>query len=392
MAYRKFYAETIFTGNGYAPQNAVLITDQSGEIIDLVDRQQAGEDIQVLEGLLTPGFVNAHCHLELSHMKGKLTQGTGLVEFLVRVIKERGASDKVIAEAMAAAEEEMYAAGIVAVGDTCNTAVTAGLKTKSRILWRNFVEVIGFTEMQATKRLDDAEQTLQIFKNSDQPSTSLTPHAPYSVSKGLFEMINKRSANQRISIHNQESMDEDDLYRHGSGGMFNLYRNLSINPSFFMAPGTSSLEAFLPLLDKASGIILVHNTYITETDIQNALKVGSAQDLFFCACPSANKYIENAVPPIELLRSQQATIVLGTDSYASNWRLNILEELKLLKSEFPHVLLEEMLQWATLNGAKALEMDQQIGSFEIGKKPGLVLLKGITGDSIAEDATASRIL
>jgi cytosine/adenosine deaminase-related metal-dependent hydrolase len=392
MAYRKFYAETIFTGNEYAPEDTVLVTDDSGEIIELVNRQQAGDDIQHLEGLLTPGFVNTHCHLELSHMKGKLAQGTGLVEFLVRVIKERGASDKTIADAMAAAEEEMYACGIVAVGDTCNTAVTAEMKTRSRLKWRNFVEVIGFTEMQANKRLDDAEQTLQIFLNYNQPSTSLTPHAPYSVSKGLFEIINKRSANQRISIHNQESMDEDDLYRHGSGGMFNLYRNLSINPSFFMAPGTSSLEAFLPLLDKASGLILVHNTYITETDIRNALKARSSQDLFFCACPSANRYIENALPPIELLRDQQATIVLGTDSYASNWRLNIFEEVKLLKSAFPHISLAEMLQWATVNGAKALEMDQQIGSFEKGKKPGLVLIKGINGDSIAEEATASRIL
>ena len=391
MAYRKFYAETIFTGNGYAPENTVLVTGESGEIIDLINRQEAGDDVQHLDRLLTPGFVNAHCHLELSHMKGRLAEGTGLVEFLVKVIKERGASEKTIADAMAAAEEEMYAFGIVAVGDTCNTAVSAELKTKSRLSWRNFVEVIGFTEMQANKRLDDAEQTLQVFLNADQPSTSLTPHAPYSVSKGLFEMINKRSANQRISIHNQESMDEDDLYRHGSGGMFNLYRNLSINPSFFMAPGTSSIEAYLPLLDKASGLIFVHNTYITETDIRNALKAGSSQELFFCACPSANRYIENVLPPIELLREQQATIVLGTDSYASNWRLNIFEELRTLKSAFPQIPLAEMLQWATFNGAKALEMDQQIGSFEKGKKPGLVLIKGISGESIMEDATASRI-
>lgn len=392
MAYRKFTATSIFTGTGLAPENTVLITHEDGEIEEIVERADAGDDVEILDGMLTPGFVNAHCHLELSHMRNKIPPGTGLVEFLIRVIKERGADDNKIMEAMLSAQDEMYRSGTVAVADTCNTAVSVGIKAESPLKWRNFIEVIGFSETQAARRLEDAERTLQIFLNPGHSQSSLTPHAPYSVSKALFELINRRSAAERISIHNQESMTEDDLYQHGSGNMFSLYRSLNIDPGFFMAPGTSSVEAYLPLLDKASGVILVHNTYITEMDIRRILSNAGEQEIFFCACPSANKYIESQAPPISLLRSNNATIVLGTDSYASNWQLNIFEEIRLLNSTFPDVPLSEILQWATINGAKALEMEKEIGSFEKGKKPGLVLLGDVKNNIISPDATASRIL
>jgi len=95
---------------------------------------------------------------------------------------------------------------------------------------------------------------------------------------------------------------------------------------------------------------------------------------YFCLCVNANKYIENALPPIEMFRKNKCAIVLGTDSLASNWSLNILDEINTIRKSFPLIPLEETLQWATMNGARALNIDDQFGGFERGKRPGVVLI------------------
>jgi cytosine/adenosine deaminase-related metal-dependent hydrolase len=98
------------------------------------------------------------------------------------------------------------------------------------------------------------------------------------------------------------------------------------------------------------------------------------------------------MPPVELLRSQKANIVIGTDSYASNWSLNILDELKIIQKHHPDIPLSETLGWATLNGARALQMDKHLGSFEKGKKPGVVLINGVDAFNSLKNASSQRIL
>jgi cytosine/adenosine deaminase-related metal-dependent hydrolase len=114
----------------------------------------------------------------------------------------------------------------------------------------------------------------------------------------------------------------------------------------------------------------VHNTFTREADILFA--EASPHRVFWCLCPNANAYIENCMPPVDLLLKHRAKIVLGTDSLASNHQLSILEEIKTLQVHFPDLLLEEILSWATSNGAGALDCQDQFGSFEAGKYPGIV--------------------
>jgi cytosine/adenosine deaminase-related metal-dependent hydrolase len=98
-------------------------------------------------------------------------------------------------------------------------------------------------------------------------------------------------------------------------------------------------------------------------------------NLFFCVCANANEYIGNPLPDINLLRSYNAAIVVGTDSLASNHQLSVLAELQTINRHYPQVEKRELFQWATLNGAKALELDDTIGSFETGKRPGVLIVK-----------------
>jgi cytosine/adenosine deaminase-related metal-dependent hydrolase len=103
--------------------------------------------------------------------------------------------------------------------------------------------------------------------------------------------------------------------------------------------------------------------------------------LQYCLCINANLYIENKVPPAPLLYQSGASVVIGTDSYSSNWQLSVASEIKSLRQHFPAIPLETILHWATLQGARALQWDDRLGSFEKGKKPGLTLLDIETGTS-----------
>jgi len=125
------------------------------------------------------------------------------------------------------------------------------------------------------------------------------------------------------------------------------------------------------------------------------MKFLSEQDrlqFFCCLCVNANTYIENALPPVEMMRKQNINITIGTDSLASNWGLSILDELKRIRQHFSSVPISELLQWATINGAKALQLQQSLGSFERGKRPGVVLIEGLKDGNIAEASTAKPVL
>lgn len=390
MGYRKFGATQLFTGREIQ-SGQVLITNEEGIVEAITDFANAGDNIETLEGLITPGFVNTHCHIELSHMKGLIPPGTGLVPFLTSVITKRNFPAEVIRHAMEDAEKELYDSGTSAIGDICNTTDSVFIKNNSKIQWRNFIEVIG---LPATGASECFAKAAHILKQFDVTTSSLSPHAPYSVSRKLFELINDASQQHIISIHNQESEAENALFRDKQGEMLYLYNNLNIDASSFKASGKTSLQTYLPWLNKASGWILVHNTYSSIEDVLFAQsQVSSLSALFFCICINANHYIESTSPPLQMLRQCNANITMGTDSYAGNRQLNMLEEIKSIQHAFGLcVPLAEILQWATLNGAKALQMQNRFGSFEPGKQPGIVWIDQVQDQRISRDAVAKRIL
>jgi aminodeoxyfutalosine deaminase len=377
MQYRKIKANNIFDGYQFIGKNKVLITQADGSIEAIIDSNEAGEDVKYFDGIICPGFVNAHCHIELSHLKNKIPQHTGLVDFILAILKLRTADEEIKQEAMRLAVEELYNSGTAAVGDICNTADSIFLKKDSKLHWHNFIEVSGFAEEIAEMRFENGKNVYQQFNNLT-INNSLTPHAPYSVSKKLFQFINEFQSNQILSVHNQEAFTENEFLQHKTGDFLRLYENLGVDISSFTATNKNSLQYWLPQLQHAKKIISVHNSFTSEEDLVFAKKTISAQELYYCLCPNANLFIENTLPPVALLIKNNCNIVLGTDSYASNTQLNIFEEIKTLQKHFPAIPLEHILQWATINGAKALNIDETYGSFNKGKKPGVVLIENST--------------
>jgi len=380
MAYKKFQSEQLFTGYELLDRDQILITDQEGKIEGIVPAADAGDGIQHVDGILSPGFINCHCHLELSHLKNVIPPGTGLIEFLCSVVTKRNFDPQLIQEEIVKAEKEMYDNGIVAVGDIGNTADTAEVKSKSNIFWQNFVEVLSFTDEKAEENIKHFQSVLEALNKIRNPKSeirsSLVPHAPYSISPKTFKLINELTRDQIISMHNQEHPAEDELYKTGGGDYLRLFRIFGVNQSPFPVTGKSSIRSSLPYFNNGQTILLIHNTYMGEEDIVFAQDCANKNHLtlVFCFCPNANLYIENKLPPIDLFVKHDCLLVLGTDSYSSNWELSIAREIEAIKKHRPEIPLTTILQWATINGAKALQWDDQLGSFEKGKKPGVTLL------------------
>ena len=382
--YRKFKADQIFTGTEILPGNHVLITDNTGIVIDITDVDIAGDDIETFSGLLTPGFINCHCHLELSHMKGLIPKHTGLVDFVFKIVNERHFEEAEILAAIESGEHEMMQNGIVAVGDICNNDLTIKQKAKGNLYYHNFIEASGFPPAIAKTRFDRSLNFYNAYA-SVLPANSIVPHAPYSVSPELFQMINEFPANNILTIHNQEIPDENKLFEERRGDFLRMYEKMGIDISFFKASGRSSLQTWFPYFTKGQSIILVHNVATSEADIEFTKQQTSNLKLqtYFCLCPNANLYISDTLPDVHTFIKHDCNIVLGTDSLASNDQLSILEEIKTIMKIFPSLELEIVLQWATINGANALGIDKMYGSFEKGKKPGVVLIDQLEDKSLS---------
>lgn len=385
---RLLTADYIFDGEAFF-QNGLLVLNDDGTVLDFIavpDESQL-HAAEKLKGTLCPGFVNAHCHLELSHMLGKVKQQTGFVGFAMELIPKRNFIARDEIEAICAeADATMYANGINGVGDISNIDVTFNTKKASKIQYHTFVELLGLNSDVAKKNFAAGLE----LKSQTPAPRSLSPHAPYSVSKQLLQRIaQEESKSTVVTIHNQESKAESDFTRDASGDILELYKFFGTDISWYKPSGENSLRTILPYLIGEYNLLLVHNSFTDAADVRWAKQL--QKNLYLCLCPNANLYIENTLPDVMMLRREKCKFAVGTDSLASNFTLSVLDELKILRKHFPEISTAEMLTWATKNGAEALCLNQ-LGSFAKGKKPGLILLSGVTPKSVLEDAAVLRVV
>lgn len=368
-------ATQIHDGKNWLPNGSVLDVAENGKVNAILDSSHQ-EQAKHYDGIICPGFVNAHCHLELSHMKGAIDKHTGLIPFLKQVAQTRNnytEEQKTIARHEAF--HTMLSNGIVAVGDIANTSDTLDLRVQNKIHFHSFVEALGFTPTPS-RQFDYAVAVYHALAAQQQEEQtlqqSIVPHAPYSVSQQLFEFIDEFDTQSLISVHNQESKEEDEYYQSKKGGVTDLLSSLEIDDNFFSPSGNSSLQTYLHWLSKEHPIIFVHNTYTHKDDI--AFAQNYAENAYWCICPNANLYIENRLPNITMLQESCNTICIGTDSLSSNDKLCVLSELNTIKNHHPEIEWEELLRWGTYNGASALQMSDAVGSISVGQQPGLLLL------------------
>jgi cytosine/adenosine deaminase-related metal-dependent hydrolase len=375
---KKLSADRIYPVSSEPIEGGVVIVDDNGKILAV---EQAAEHdpatVQHFSGAIVPGFVNAHCHLELSHMKGVAPTGTGLLPFLKTVVNYRDVSEEQILEAIENGDREMWENGIQAVGDICNKADTAATKARSRIRYYSFVEMFDFLQNDwAQKTFDGYYEVYNQQPGEGLHRKSCVPHAPYTVSEKLFGLINAANDGDEVltvSIHNQETEHEDNFFLRKTGDFSTFFKDFGIDVSAFEPTGKPSIYYALAHMDARHRTLLVHNTMTQPEEIAAAVKWSNG-NCFWATCPNANLYIENRLPNYRYFIDAGANVCIGTDSLTSNWQLSILEEMKTIARFQSYVPFETLLQWATLNGARALGFDDELGSIEPGKRPGLLLL------------------
>ena len=373
---KKISADWVYPITSAPIENGVVILDDSGKILAIDHRHNHDSaSLDIRKGTLTPGFVNTHCHLELSHMKGLVATGTTLIPFITGVVTKRAASEKVIQKAIEKAENEMLKGGIVAVGDISNVPDTFAQKAKGRLNYYTFIEMFDFLQTQnATAEFEKYRAVYDILTLAEGSKKSVVPHAPYSVSKDLFQKINdfNEKSNITVSIHNQETQPEQDLFQKGEGAFYDFYGKFGISLDGFVAPKTTAIHYALENMNSSVRTLFVHNTLTSKADIEAAHQW--SPNVFWATCPNANLYIENRLPHYQYFLDTNARMTIGTDSLTSNWQLSIIEEMKTIQRFQSYVPLDILLKWATLNGAEALGFEDHLGSLEVGKTPGLVLL------------------
>ena len=394
---RKITADYIYPIDKAPIKEGVVMVDESGKILKLDQRNNyKEEELEYYEGVIVPGFINTHCHLELSHMKGKVHTGTGLIPFITSVVQQRGAEEEEIQAAIVAAEAEMIANGIVAVGDISNVVDTFAQKNKGNLRYYTFVEFFDFLqEENTTLEFDKYKGVYDQLSTPEGHQKSCVPHAPYSVSPALFTAINEVNVNNKqkrtVSIHNQETPPENELFMNKSGGFVDFYGGFGISLDAFEATQQPSIYYALEYLDPTQKTLFVHNTLTTVADIQ-AAQTWSSQ-VYWATCPNANLYIENDLPNYQAFLDTDAKVTIGTDSLTSNWQLCILDEMKAISKYQSYVPFETLLRWATLNGAEALGFEQDLGSITVGKHCGLNLLKKLSPEGrLMSNSTVKKLV
>jgi cytosine/adenosine deaminase-related metal-dependent hydrolase len=355
-------ADYLFTLKDEPIKNGVIQVDNSGKIIEIFNDRSlvTSHEIEVFNGIICPGFINSHCHLELSHLKGLANTIKDFSQFISLVKSRYDFSKNKIYEAIQQAESEMFDNGIVAVGDICNTVDTIHQKKNNKLLYYNFIETFEIHDNKADSAIKKSLAIRSEFRSYNMQAT-ITPHAPYSVPPYLMDQILKYSDNSDVlfSIHNQETNQENDLFINKSGAFYDWLNNIGASSSIWNKRD-SSHEAVIALgLIKKK--LLVHNTYSKKNELLNN---------YYCTCPKANLFIEKKLPDYSIFNVDN--LCVGTDSLASNDSLSIIKELAVIQKN-SNFSLQELLIIGCKNGAEFFGF-KKLGTLEVGKTPGVNLV------------------
>lgn len=395
MDKRRVAASFVYTLDSDAPiRNGFVEYDaEDGRILAV---GECGPDEEVRQGAVVPGFVNSHCHIELSHLHGKFRKGTGMAGFIdqINALRDWAGAD-VKARLTQEWMDKMWKDGVSAMSDISNDDSSFKVKSSHKIYTRTFLEVFGSEPEMCEGVMSDVTK-LKETADAEGIDAAPTPHSCYTMSPQLLSASAAAGLESGyLSYHSQESQEEEDLLISGSGAMYeNRKRSGMSTPP---VTGESSLKYFIDRLAAAKPapydehILLVHNVCLKQDDIDAAKRV--MNNVYWAVCPLSNIFIHNALPPIPLMRKNGLAITVGTDSLSSNDDLDMVKELVCIKQNFAEVPMNEILVWACLNGARFLTKEDTLGSIAPGKTPGIVFVSNVDEEgSFTADSRSERLV
>ena len=357
-------------------KEGVVNVDKSGKVISVIHSRKKipSKKLEVFKGIISPGFVNAHCHLELSYLQNKISKQVGLVDF-IKELQLKKINNENIYDAIEYAENLMIKNGIVGVGDICNTDYTLKQKVKNNLKYYNFIELYAVKNNHIEQCFNYAKRLKKAFIKYNLQST-IVPHSTYGVHPRLMHMIlNYVGKKDVISIHNLETESERDYLQNKQGNIFKWLKQLDADFSIWSE--TPNSYELINNFNKKT--IFVHNTFAKKNEVENKL---------CCTCPKANLFIEGVLPSYD--KFDKDSLCVGTDSLASNEDLSILEELLIIQNNSTYCL-NTLLKIGCLNGSKALNF-KSLGSITEGKNPGLNLITNIKNLKLTNESVVKPLL
>jgi cytosine/adenosine deaminase-related metal-dependent hydrolase len=339
----------------------------------------AEDELDLGSAALLPALVNAHTHLELSVLRGRVPPSSSLPEWvrtLLRVRQETTAADpSAIARAAGEAITEARRAGTGVLGDVANTPITLPLLSAAGVSARVFFELLGFNAPDPPGLVRAARTTIEAVQaatqRSDRVSVALAPHAPYSVSPGLFQAIRAdldAHPHDASSVHLGESPEEVEFIRAGTGPWRALLDELGAWNAGWRPTGTSPVQYLDSMGFLGSRVAVIHGVQFTSAD----LEILRRRETAVITCPRSNEHVGVGLPPIAAFYAAGLRLAVGTDSLASVADLNLFSELAVMRRAAPAVSARRLLESATAVGAAVLGFAGEHGTLDPGTRADLI--------------------
>jgi len=335
--------------------------------------------------VVLPGLVNAHTHLELSWMAGKIPPAESMVDWIRMLIALRAegppGGDAGRLDAMRGAAQTLRAQGTALAGDISNTLTSGPVLRDAKLGGVVFHELLGFAIAQATglvgdawKRVGEAREALgEDLSGASTPPIrfSVVAHAPYSVSPALFSEIARHARDEALSVHVGESAEEVRFVHDGTGPFRTLLEQLGVWRDEWEAPFCGPVEYLERLGYVRTGLLAVHGVHLRSDEL---IRLRRARAVIV-TCPRSNEWVGGGAPPVSRFYASGVAVAIGTDSLASSPSLSVFDELAELRRLAPEVAAASFLASATRVGAEALGFGAEYGTIAPGKRASLIAVR-----------------
>ena len=364
---RIFSANWIITGTSAPLQNGAVVL-KGDRVFDLGPRSEiegkySNRIYDLGNTIVFPAFVNAHTHLELTHLRGNYDIDGGFLQWMRSTSDGMQKSeDEEIKQGVSKGIESILESGTIGIGDTTATSLTAGLIQDSRLYARIFHEVKGFRNFKIPYLMQKTEKRLKQFQDSERVTHHLAPHSPFLVGRKLFQEIEQRES--LISLHLASVPEEIEFFETGQGPIKQMLLAHEMFDYKWEIPKSSPVKYFFENYYYAQSNILVHMIHVSEADMDYMAE--SHVDVHICLCPRSHSNLNLGVAPARKYRKRGFNLCLGTDNVVVSGDFDMREEMKAAAEEY-QFSPQQIFEMGTSGGARALGFEDQLGTIEPGK-------------------------
>jgi 5-methylthioadenosine/S-adenosylhomocysteine deaminase len=346
---------------------------------------------------ILPGLVNAHTHLELSWLRGRVPPAATFIDWIKQLFAMRGAraerpDDERVLDAARAAVGELRECGTSAVGDISNSLASVQPIRAGGLRGVVFHELLGFAAVSDKPVVDSrSHRASSAALGGEAVRVSVAPHAPYSVSAELFRAIRREVSESPVpitAIHVAESESEIAFLADGSGPWPSILRWVGAAREGWQPPGLAPVPYLdsLGVLDART--MVVHGVNLKEAELKRLADIGCT----LVTCPRSNQWVGVGVPPVQRFYDSGLKVAVGTDSLASVENLNLFSELKAMRWLAAGVPARRLLESATRVGAEALGLGHELGTIDAGKRAELIAVDLGRAENAADDVAVEEHL